>query len=1182
MNVFKRNLLAGYGLSLFLLVISAVASYISIRNLLYHATMVNHTNEVIKQLDAVLASVREGETGQRGYLLTGDEKFLAPYRGAYNRARETQRDLVALTTDNLRQQRDIETMKGLVDERFVILQSVIDHKLRTGKLSTEDLEKGRSTMQRLASLVKQMQQREQALLTARTESMNRFAAATPAFIIVAALLSVLVTVVSFLRVNRDFKARLALQKQLELKDREVSRRIDVIQGIAEKISSGDYKTRVNVEHNDLLGTMAGSLNKMAESLDYSFASLSEKEWLQTGAATLNDEMIGDKDVPTLAQNILDFITGYSGSLAGAFYVQNDEEQLQLVGSYGLPAGVRKQRLQIGEGLAGQCAASGRMMEVSGLSDRDFVVSFAAGDVRPHSIIAIPVLFNRAVKGVIELASLNGYSATVRTFLKTVSFNTGIALNTAQDRRRVQELLEETQAQAEELQAQHSELENSNAELEAQAEKLQASEEELKVQQEELLQANQELVERSRMLEEKTGLVLERNLEIQRQSEELRLSSKYKSEFLANMSHELRTPLNSVLLLSRLLSENHEGNLSEGQVEYAQVIQKSGRGLLLLIDEILDLSRIEAGKMEVEAGEVPVDTLAADLRGLFLPLAMEKGVVFSVEKAAGAPGLLQTDRMKVEQILRNLISNALKFTRQGSVVLHIAAREQGIAFTVKDTGIGIPREKQQSIFEAFQQADGSTRRQYGGTGLGLSISRQLARLLGGEIYLASEEGRGSEFTLVLPLQAPKAAAPLPEVPLAVPAADGQFLAGQIPAPVPDDRDNITNGDRVILVIEDDTAFAQALLEYTRGKGYKGLVAVRGDEGIELARRFLPAGILLDLQLPVKSGWEVMEALKSDKATRPIPVHMMSVHEMKTKCLSKGAVDFLNKPASPGQMDEMFRKIEEVLSRHPKKVLIVEENLQHAQALAYFLENHQVSAEIEKSVGEGIRSLDRSGVDCVILDMGIPAHLSYEVLEEVKRTPGYEHLPVIIFTGKNLSPAEELRIKQYADSIVVKTAHSYQRILDEVSLFLHLVEEHQTGAKTTRYKKLGDLGEVLQGKTVLVADDDVRNIFSLTKSLEPYGVEVVSAIDGQHALKLLEENPQVNLVLMDMMMPELDGYEATRRIRENPGYRDLPIIAVTAKAMTGDREKCINAGASDYITKPVDVDQLISLLRVWLYS
>ncbi|HVF96609.1 MAG TPA: response regulator, partial [Flavisolibacter sp.] len=624
------------------------------------------------------------------------------------------------------------------------------------------------------------------------------------------------------------------------------------------------------------------------------------------------------------------------------------------------------------------------------------------------------------------------------------------------------------------------------------------------------------------------------------------------------------------------------------------IQNSGKGLLTLIDEILDLSKIEAGKMELELGAVSLDDVTDEIRALFAPMAKEKGIHFSIQKDADVPALLETDRLRLDQILRNLISNALKFTKQGSVSLAIKKVEGTLLFSVKDTGIGIAPEKQQIVFEAFQQADGSTRRQFGGTGLGLSISRELAKLLGGEIHLQSNVGIGSEFSLRLPLERPAQATPGTDTVTAAADSNNQptkktdyltgekFPAKEIAASVPDDRNAITKGDKTILIIEDDTAFARSLLDYTRSKGYKGIVAVRGDEGIELAKRFLPLGILLDVQLPVRSGWEVMSELKAEIRTKAIPVHMMSSLEVKTKSLLHGAVDFINKPVAFEQLGDVFRKIEEALDRHPKKVLIIEENAKHAQALSYFLQTCQLASQITNTVGDAITALTAKDADCVILDTGSPAQFSLETLEQVKKTPGLENLPIIIFTGKNLSHGEEMRIKQYADSIVVKTAHSYQRILDEVSLFLNVVDEAKTDERKPKYKKLGELGEVLKGKTVLIADDDVRNIFSLTKSLENYGVNVLSAMDGKEALIQLEQAGNVDLVLMDMMMPEMDGYESSRRIREQVKYRNLPIIAVTAKAMTGDREKCIAAGASDYITKPVDVDQLLSLLRVWLYE
>lgn len=1195
MSVFKRNLLLGYGLSLLLLIASAVASFVSINSLLRNAELVNHTGEIMLKLEGVISVLKDAETGARGYLLSGNEVFLEPYKGADNRAILLLNEIKNQTADNRQQQLDCDLLRKTASKRITALAAMIATKEGGGTVADTTLLKSKQIMDEARAIVSRMQNREKVLLEDRTASMNKFAAATPTFIIIASVLAILVTVISFFRVLRDYNKRSELQAALQKKDAEITKRLAVIQGIADQVSSGDYKLKVDDEGKDALGNIAGSLNKMAESLDYSFTNLKAKEWQQTGIAQLNELMIGEKDLDRLTDKVVQFFARYTASQAAVFYLAKDDKTLALSAFSGIHLGKAKNEIAIGEGIAGQSAQRREAVVWDGLGEADIVIDATTGAFKPTALMAIPISYENRFKGVVELASVTAYTPVVQEFLRSAAFNIGMAIHSARDHQRLQELLSETQAQAEELQAQHSELENVNAELEAQAEKLQASEEELRVQQEELQEANRELEERSRLLEEKNEAILERNLEIQHKAEELALSTKYKSEFLANMSHELRTPLNSILLLSRLMSENHERNLTPDQVEYANVIQTSGKGLLTLIDEILDLSKIESGKMELEIGEVSVQKLTDELKAMFAPMAKEKGLQFSIEQEENTPPQFETDHLRLEQILRNLLSNALKFTKKGSVALSIKKEGGALAFAVTDTGIGIPKDKQHTIFEAFQQADGSTRRQFGGTGLGLSISRELAKLLGGEIRLQSEEGKGSTFTLLLPLErknvADAVAEPMPysdevmpvaAVSLPVDRGVKQYLAETVPPAVPDDRATAVKGDHTILIIEDDTAFAKSLLDYTRTKGYKGLVAVRGDEGIALAKQFKPVGILLDVQLPVKSGWDVMEALKSDKETRPIPVHMMSSHEVRNKSLSKGAVDFINKPVAFEKLGEMFQKIEQALSKHPKKVLIVEENPKHAQALAYFLESYSVNAEIKNSVDEGVKALNDADVDCVILDMGIPAQRSYDMLENVKKSPGLENLPIIVFTGKNLSHVEEMKIKQYADSIVVKTAHSYQRILDEVSLFLHLVEESNNESRSPKYKKLGALSEVLKNKTVLVADDDVRNIFSLTKSLENYGVKVISAIDGKDALAQLEANPEIDLVLMDMMMPEMDGYESTRKIRQLPRYRNLPVIAVTAKAMTGDREKCIAAGASDYITKPVDVDQLTSLLRVWLYA
>jgi signal transduction histidine kinase/DNA-binding response OmpR family regulator/methyl-accepting chemotaxis protein len=962
---------------------------------------------------------------------------------------------------------------------------------------------------------------------------------------------------------------------------------------AEQIGKGNFDVTVEPRSKeDLLGN---AMVQMKADLQTFNAESQRKIWIQTGITQVNDATRGEKSVEALCKDTLEVVINYLGCETGVFYTAN-KDHLEFIASHAIAdQSLIPKHIAFGEKLTGQAAKQKKLVHLQDVPEDYLKISSGTGAASPGHVLILPLVQNGEVEGVIELASFRAIDDNKQELLREINGDIAIALQAAKSRQRLQELFEETQAQAEELQAQHSELENMNTELEAQSNKLQASEEELRVQQEELQQTNEELEERSRLLEEKNALIVERNLEIQRKAEELEISTKYKSEFLANMSHELRTPLNSILLLSRLLSDNNENNLSADQVEYAQVIRNSGTGLLSLIDEILDLSKIEAGKMDLEYASVPLAEITNTMRSLFAPVAKEKGVALNINIAEGIPVTIETDRMRLEQILKNLLSNALKFTSAGSVSLNVEQASPGmLTFTVTDTGIGIAKEKQALIFEAFQQEDGSTRRKYGGTGLGLSISRELAKLLGGEIKLASEAGKGSEFSVSIPIAKPsekpvpaKTASPLPSPRKAVEPPVKELAKNLrstiIPDAVPDDREAIREGDKSILIIEDDTPFAKALLDFTRAQGYKGIVAVRGDEGIELAAQFNPVGILLDIQLPVRDGWEVMEALKGNPATRHIPVHMMSSLESKKESMMKGAIDFINKPVAFEQMGEVFRKIEEVLSKKDKKVLIIEENPKHARALAYFLETFNLTSEVSTSMSQSVEALKQEGVDCVILDMGIPDAKAYEALEEVKRNAGFENLPVIIFTGKSLSGAEESKIRQYADSIVVKTAHSYQRVLDEVSLFLHLVEQHKGSESSSKgSKRLGALGEVLSGKKILVTDDDVRNIFSLTKALEGHNMEVFSAIDGKDALRQLEAHPDLDVVLMDIMMPEMDGYETMRHIRQNPKHRNLPIIAVTAKAMTGDREKCIKAGASDYISKPVDVDQLLSLLRVWLYE
>ncbi|WP_149207641.1 response regulator [Flavobacterium johnsoniae] len=1183
---FKRNLLISSLVSLFVLTISSVASFISIKSLLNSNFWVNHTQDVIYNLNEGSSIITEAQTSMRGYLLTGDEQFVDRFNDSEAKSNAYFEKLDELTSDNISQQKLLEQLRSKRSGFFKYLNNQIVKKRLSKETLIFDLNEGRNMMNEIKAIIKKVENTEQRLLEERNANSERYGTYSLILIVVAFFIAFIISIVFLFRILKDYNERSLLQRELEKKDIETAQRIEAISTIASNISKGNYDIRVDDTKADALGSVGESLNYMGVSLKNSFDLLSQKEWLQSGVAELNNVMLGEKTLQKLSKDVIEFLCQYTNSSAGVLYVLEDNELISS-GGYSYIPSKNRERIQKGEGLIGQAITSGKILQLKTLSPDDIQINYALGQIKPTHIVALPLIDNK-IEGAVELASIYGFSELHLEFLKSVGNNIGIAIRSTQNRKRVLELLEETKSQSEELQVQHSELEAINAELEAQTEKLQASEEELRVQQEELEQTNEELSERSVLLEEK-------NNEIQKKSEALELTTRYKSEFLANMSHELRTPLNSILLLSRLLSENNNQSMNNEEIEFAKVIQSSGNSLLGLIDEILDLSKIEAGKMELEFLDVTTKEITDTLWNLFNFVAKEKGIEFEII-SKDAPLVIKTDKMRLEQILKNLISNAIKFTEKGKVSLEIKIDtddDKIICFIVKDTGIGIPLEKQPLVFEAFQQADGSTKRKYGGTGLGLSISRELAKLLRGEIVLHSKVNEGSSFTLCLPVYGSAIhkvnVEKIPPTDFTEidsetePIVSKKYISPVIPDEIDDDRESVKLGDKVILIIEDDINFAKSLLAFTRQKGYKGIVAVRGDYALNFTLLYKPVGVLLDIELPVKSGWEVLEELKNHAETKHIPVHIMSSHKLKQESLLKGAVDFLDKPVAFDKIPDVFLRIEHIINKEAQKVLIIEDNPKHAKALAYFLETYNINSEIKSEVADGIQALGKTEVDCVILDMGIPDKQAYQILDGVKKNPGLEKLPVIVFTGKSLSLKEEVKIKKYADSIIVKTAHSYQRMLDEVSLFLHLVEDKKEGAdKKDGHKKLNLLNNILHDKKVLIVDDDVRNIYSLTKALEVFKMTIITAFDGNDAIKVLSENPDTDVVLLDMMMPHMDGYETAEKIRANPKFLNLPVIAVTAKAMTGDREKCIKAGASDYITKPVDVDQLLSLLRVWLYD
>ncbi len=1196
-----RSLQFGVGLSLVILIASSIASYWSIQNQMEHRESLSKSRRAITAVKDVLISLLDAETGSRGYQFTGKENFLEPYYRSLSEFPKAIERAKALDITDTSQLNRLNELERNVNMNISNLKYFVENRKKGIVMNQSQVMSSKVYMDRCRQLVKDFVQYEEAQLALKNKDLNRSSGTTVLFIVFSAIAAIVVTVFFYIRLRSDLIRRDKLEKALQAKDLEISRRVSAIREIANRVANGDYSQKAVDHSQDDLGDLVGSLNHMTESLGKSFDTINKSDWRQKGLALLNESLMGNKSVKEVSDNALNQIIEYGKCINGSLYLY-DEGLLKLKAAIGLENNMKKV-FEPGQGMVGHAFITEKTQVYNNLHEDDFVVTFASSTIKIYGILLLPVFADNHIIGVIELGSTNNFDESRIDYFIECTRNIGVALGAAKGREKEQQLMEETQAQSEELQVQHAELENLNTELEAQTQKLQASEEELKVQQEELMQANAELEERSRLLEERNHMIAERNNEIQKKVEELALSTKYKSEFLANMSHELRTPLNSILLLSRLMAENPEENLNEDQIESAKVIQSSGSSLLTLIDEILDLAKIESGKMTLEYNDVMIGDIVKDLKSLFNPVIQEKRLQLNIEIENDLGDSIKTDRLRVDQVLRNLLSNAIKFTEEGSISLNIKKdpkRTDFIIFSVRDTGIGIAEDKQRIIFEAFQQADGSTRRRFGGTGLGLSISREIARLLGGELILKSKVDEGSEFSLIIPL---KGDAELTSVETDSDLMENiredveeiqNILEGkedesyewinmlEIPEDVEDDRDHITKDDKIILIIEDDINFAKALLKYARLQKYKGIVAVRGDHGLAAALKYRPHAILLDVQLPVKDGWQVMDQLKANPKTKHIPVHMMSVLHVKKESLMKGAVDFINKPMALDQMTNVFRTIEEALRRSPQKVLIVEENAKHASALSYFLSNFNISLSVQNNVEDSVAALTTEHVDCVILDIGASKGDEYEIIESIKSYDGLENLPIIIFTERNLLKSEELKIRQYADSIVVKTAHSYQRILDEVGLFLHLVEEKNTSMETVRSKTLGSLTEVLSGKKILITDDDVRNIFSLTKALEKYKVEVVVAMDGKHALEQIKEHPDVDVVLMDMMMPEMDGYETIRQLRKMPKFTRLPIIAITAKSMIGEREKCITAGASDYISKPVDIDQLLSLLRVWLYE
>ncbi len=979
-----------------------------------------------------------------------------------------------------------------------------------------------------------------------------------------------------------------------------------VRGIAEvakAVTKGDFTRSVQVEAKGEVAELKDNVNQMVGTLRETTRQNSEQDWLKTNLAKITRQLQGQRDLTAVSKMVLSELAPLINAQHGVFYMMDetvaDNPRLKLLSAYAFKE--RKNlanEWRVGEGLVGQCAYEKQRILLTNVPSDYIEITSGLGASKPQNIVVLPIVFEDKVKAVMEIASFTLFSPIHQTFLDQLGESIGIVLNTIEASVRTEELLTQSQTLTEELQSQQEELKQSNEELEEKAKLLEDQKIEVEYK-------NREIEASKLTLEEK--------------AEQLALTSKYKSEFLSNMSHELRTPLNSLLILSEHLAENAENNLSEQQIESAKTIQGSGKDLLALINEILDLSKIESGTVTLELQDVPFTNVREQLERTFRHVAQSRGLGFGVELAPSLPPSLYTDSQRLQQVLKNLLSNAFKFTEKGQVSVRIAAAESGwsvdhaglnragavIGFHVTDSGIGLQAEKQKIIFEAFQQADTGTARKYGGTGLGLSISREIAQLLGGELRLAmSSPGQGSTFVLYLPLRAPE---PGRGTPGGAPGSgqrqrlerDGESAAQKAARPDPaaqeapqgrmpqatavaDDRAAIKPGDRTLLIIEDDAIFASLLLHAARDKGFKGIVAARGDDGLKLAGEFKPTAITLDLHLPDMDGWVVLERLKRNPDTRHIPVEIISGEDNRPRGLRHGVFEYLVKPVTAESLHKALADVNKFAEREVKDLLVVDADEQHRKDVLELIGNGDVRIKAVANGKEALAALKKKRYDCIVLDLKLPDISVADLLEAIQGFDLTRDVPVIIYGIAELPQQEQERLKSLALKGIVKEVRTPERLLDETALFLHRVVSKLPEERRQMLEKLYLSADSLAGKKVLLVDDDGRNIFALTLVLERHKMEVLSAENGSKALEELVKNPDVDIVLMDVMMPEMDGFQTMRQIRQMKQFESLPMIALTAKAMKGDREKCIAAGASDYLSKPVDdTDQLLSLLRVWLY-
>jgi CheY-like chemotaxis protein/CHASE3 domain sensor protein len=1100
-------------------IVSGVLSFWNTRTLREDAQLVAQTHEVITALGDVLTSLQDAETGQRGFIITGNEHYLEPYNLALSRIDGQLNAFAALIKGKPDQESRLPEIRAHTKAKLAEMAEAVALRRNKGfeaAYAVINTDRGKNDMDALRSIINDMRRDERELRRQREAEMSQaFGVALGSGIITGLLGIFLTAAIAYL-----------LRRAANLRERQ--------------------------------------------------------QWLQTGMVNLGNVLVGEQRVEQLSQGILNYFVGYFGAQVGAFYV-NDGRDFKRTATYGVPeTSTTPDQFSEGDGLLGQAAKSMQALRVDDVPEKMLTLGSALTHGSPRYLIVAPTCTDGAANAVFELGFLQPLNPLAQELLDRASESIAIAVKSANYRRRLQELLEETQRQSEELQAQSEELRVSNEELEEQSRALKEQQVQLEHQQAELEQTNAQLEEKTQLLDAQKNDLLRSKMALESQARLVEQTSQYKSDFLANMSHELRTPLNSTLILAQLLAENREGNLTDEQTKYARTIQSAGNDLLALINDVLDLSKIEAGRMDLKPKQLSLPSLVESLRDIFEPVAHQRGLKLNAELAPGTDEFIETDAQRLEQILKNLLSNALKFTEHGSVSLEIRAEAaDNIAFVVRDTGIGIEKDQQSLIFEPFCQADGTTARKYGGTGLGLSISRELARLLGGDIRLSSEVGRGSTFTLIVPRKPLLSAADSSVA--SMPAAASE-LQKEEPRKISDDRARISNAARLILLVEDDHKFAQVLADIAHDQNFECLIASSANEALRLAQEHQPRAVLLDISLPDNSGLFVLEKLKRDARTRHLPVHVISGTDYSEKALSMGAVGYLLKPVEHNRLVEAFQQLEARLSQRLRRVLVVEDDATQLEALRSLLSSRDVVTVGAGNASECLDLLKGDTFDCMVLDLSLPDASGFALLEKVSTDDQYAFPPVIVYTGRELSPDEEQRLRRYSKSIIIKGAKSPERLLDEVTLFLHQVVSELPPEQQKMLDKVRSRDAALEGRRVLIAEDDVRNIFALTSLLEPLGLTLELARNGKEAIEALDksraDSKPIDLVLMDIMMPEMDGLTATREIRRRPEWGSLPIIALTAKAMRNDQEKCLEAGASDYLPKPLDVDKLLSLIRVWM--